>query len=175
MQESGARAGEHTTPVLVFDTQDGERLATRGGRNGELGVFVHCIPGAAVYSLPPGVDRQLVSDELNLVVRQLRMYAKHRGEFTTPILSFDGLPLELGPRVDLNMPDPMAGHRFTWGNRSCALVVTKSVDPLLAVTTGQVYTYDDEWKPPRTSWLDRIFGHSGRPGRSRRPGDGMAE
>ena len=160
MQESGAEAGQHTTPVLVFDTDDGERMVTRGNPNGQLGVFVHCIPGAAVYSLPPGTDRQLVADELNLVVRQLRMYAKHRGDFTTPILSFDGTPLDLGPRIDLNMPDPMAGHRFSWGNRSCALVVTKSVDPLLEVTTGQVYTYDAEWKPTRRPFLDRFFGRS---------------
>ncbi len=160
MQDSGAQAGEHTTPVLVFTGDDGERTLTRSGPAGEFGVFVHCIPGAAVFSLPPGVDRPLQSDDLNLALRQLRMYAKHRGDFVTPILSFDGQPLTLGPLVDMNMPDPIAGYRFSWGNRSCALLVTKSVDPVLEVTTGQIYTYDSEWTDPkqRGSIMDRLFG-----------------
>ena len=155
MQDSGARPGEHTTPVLVFTGDDGDRMVTRDN-GGEFVVFVHVIAGAALYSLPPGDDRKLTGNELSLATRQLRMYAKHRGDFITPIVSFDGMPIELGPRVDLNMPDPMVGHRFLWGNRSGALVVTKSVDPMLEVTIGQVYTFDNDWQPPRKSWLDRF-------------------
>ena len=52
----------------------------------------------------------------------------------------------------------MAGHRFDWGGRSCALVVTKTVDPLLEVTTGQVYTYDHDWVDPKPGVMDRLFG-----------------
>ena len=158
MQESGARPGKHTTPVLVFTDDGGERLVTRKGSDGEFGVFVHCIPGAAVFSLPPGVDRQLRSEELSLATKHLRMFAKSRGDWVTPIVSFDGTPLALGPLVDLNMPDPMAGHRFDWGGRACALVVTKAVEPLLEVTTGQVYTYDSNWVDPKPGIMDRLFG-----------------
>lgn len=158
VQESGARPGEHTTPVLVFDEDGGERFVTRKGDAGEFGVFVHCIPGAAIYSLPPGVDRQLTRDELSLATKHLRMFAPSRGDWVTPIMSFDGAPLELGPIVELHAPEPLAGHRFDWGGRSCALVVTKSVEPILEVTTGQVYTYDHDWVDPKPGLMDRLFG-----------------
>lgn len=158
MQDSGARPGEHTTPVLVFTDDGGERMVTRKGDAGEFGVFVHCVPGAAIFSLPPGIDRQLTGEELSLATKHLRMFARSRGDWVTPIVSFDGLPLELGPIVELNSVEPMAGHRFDWGGRSCALVVTKTVDPLLEVTTGQVYTYDHDWVDPKPGVMDRLFG-----------------
>lgn len=140
----------HTTPVLVFDTDDGEKSMTRTGNNGQMSVFMHCMQGAAIFTLAPGDDRPLESDELNLAWPLLRRFATPVGEFTTPILGFDGYPLDLGEQRELNSVDPIAGYRFSWGNRSCALLVTKAVDPVLAVTTGQVYTFDDEWAKEQT-------------------------
>ena len=157
-RDSGARPGEHTTPVLVFDMDEGERVVTRSGSVGELGVFVHSIPGAAIFTLPPGIDRPLESEDLNLAAGHLRQYANRSGALLTPIVACDGQPLELGPKVEMTMPEPIAGHYFEWGNQSCALLVTAMVDPLLNVTSGQVYTYDHTWVDPKPGPLTRMFG-----------------
>ena len=144
--------------MLVFDEDGGERSVTRSGPAGEFGVFMHCIPGAAVFTLPTGVDRPLESTDLNLAARHLRLYARRKGEFITPMLAFDGYPLDLGPQIEMNTSDPIAGHRFAWGNYACALLITKTVDPLLNVTTGQVYTYDHTWVDPKPGVLDQLLG-----------------
>ena len=129
----------------MFTIDDGMKSMTRTGPNGQMSVFVHCIPGAAVFTLAPGVERSLQSDELNLAWPYLRRFAPQRGEMITPLLSFDGHPLDLGEQREMDGVEPVGRHRFSWGNRSCALLVTKSVDPLLEVTTGQAYTFDQEW------------------------------
>lgn len=157
-QESGATQGEHTTPVLVFDLEGGERLVTRAGRVGELGLFMHSIPGAAVFTLPPGIDRPLDSDDLSLAAKHLRQYANNRGELATPILACDGQPLDLGPQVEMTMPEPVAGYRFEWGDQSCALLVTTMADPVMNVTAGRVYTYDHSWVDPEPTTVSRLLG-----------------
>lgn len=157
-RDSGATPGEHTTPVLVFDLEGGERIVTRSGRVGEFGVFVHSIPGAAVFTLPPGIDRPLESEDLNLAARHLRQYAKYSGELETPILACDGQPVDLGPQVEMTMPEPVAGYRFEWGDQSCALLVTTTSDLVLNVTAGQVYTYDHSWVDPEPTTVSRLFG-----------------
>lgn len=147
---------EHTTPVLVFDEDGGLRTMRRCAPDGAMTVFVHAIPGAAVFTLPPGDDRPLDAADLNLAAPFLRRYATRGGDFIEPILAFDGYPLSLGEPVDMGTSDPMVGHRFLWGNRSCALLLTKSVDSMLSVTTGQVYTYDAEWANAPSTVRDRI-------------------
>ena len=76
----------HTTPVLIFDSDDGMKSMTRTGDNGQMAVFMHCIPGAAVFTLAPGQDRPLESNELNLAWPMLSRYATPKGEYLTCLL-----------------------------------------------------------------------------------------
>ncbi len=155
---TGLPPGTHTTPVLVFDTDDGIRCVRRREPDGELSVFVHAIPGAAIFTLPPGDDRQLLADDLMLVTGYLRRFSSPKSELPTPIVTYDGLPMEIGEQREITTPDPMGGYRFRWGHRSCALLTTQKVDPMLNCIVGQVITFDPEWTPPKKGIMDRLLG-----------------